>query len=91
MMNAAPTEFEGLCLSLRQMLATELRLPLEEIQVDKPLTEYGLDSIGALMLSGELEECYQVELPPTLLWDCPTIHHLAGYLQSLLHPVAVVV
>ena len=89
MMNASPIEFDSLCSSLCQMLAKELRLPLEQVQVDKPLTEYGLDSIGALTLAGELEERYQVELPATLLWDCPTVNHLAGYLRDLLQPMAV--
>ncbi len=70
------------------MLAKELRLPLEQVHVDRPLTEYGLDSIGALTLAGELEEQYELELPATLLWDCPTVNHLAGYLHNLLQPMA---
>ena len=62
---------------LINMLSREWRVPPESIDCDRPLTEYGLDSITALTISGELEELLNTELPSTLLWDCPTVNAIA--------------
>ncbi len=53
-----------------------------EIDPDRPLEEYGLSSRDAVALSGELEELLDVELPATLLWECPTIAALARRLAG---------
>ncbi|WP_085314307.1 acyl carrier protein [Derxia lacustris] len=79
-----------LATSLRSLLADllgrELRIPPHEVDPARALTSYGLDSIAALTVSGELEERLGLELEPTLLWDCPTIDaiadHLAGHLAA---------
>ncbi len=63
-----------------RLLAKQMHLSPTQVQADRPLTEYGLDSIAALTISGELEDHYGIELPPTLLWDHPTIDALASYL-----------
>jgi len=75
---------EDLCNTLVQMLTQELRLPADSVLIDKPLTQYGLDSIAALTIAGDLEDMLGIELPSTLLWDCPTIDHLARYLSDVL-------
>jgi acyl carrier protein len=62
------------------LLSREWRIAAESIDCDRPLTEYGLDSITALTISGELEELLDIELPSTLLWDCPTVNAIASYL-----------
>lgn len=65
------------------MLSREWRIEADKIDCDRPLTEYGLDSITALTISGELEDLLGVELPSTLLWDCPTITGIAGFLHRM--------
>ncbi|XZG70407.1 acyl carrier protein [Chitinibacteraceae bacterium HSL-7] len=70
--------------TLADMLARELRLPVGSVASDQPLTQYGLDSIAALTIAGDLEDQLALELPSTLLWDCPTIDHLAEYLSNML-------
>lgn len=83
-MTYKPHSVEYLCDTLVQMLVQELRLPAGSVATDKPLTQYGLDSIAALTIAGDLEEMLGLELPSTLLWDCPTIDHLARYLSDTL-------
>jgi acyl carrier protein len=51
-----------------------------ELDTAQPFAAFGLDSIAAVGLSGELEDWLDVELPATLLWDYPTIATLAQYL-----------
>jgi 8-amino-7-oxononanoate synthase len=46
----------------------------------QPFAVFGLDSIAAVGLAGELEDWLNVELPTTILWDYPTIAALAEYL-----------
>lgn len=52
------------------------------IEFTEPLTRYGLDSIDAVTLVGELEDELDLELPSTLFWDYPTIEKSAEYLVS---------
>lgn len=65
-----------------ESLSRELKVPAADIELDLPLTQYGLDSIAALTMAGELEEELGLELPSTLVWDYPTINDLAGYLTQ---------
>ena len=83
-MNVWSHDLSSLREALVQLLCKELRLDRAAVRTDTPLTEYGLDSMAALIMAGELEDRYRVELPSTLLWDCPTIDQLAAYLQPLM-------
>ncbi|MFM9435327.1 phthiocerol/phenolphthiocerol synthesis type-I polyketide synthase C [Janthinobacterium sp. CG_23.3] len=53
-----------------------------EIDIHKPFAEYGIDSLTAVRLSGELEQHLGRRLAPTLLYDCPTIDLLANSLDA---------
>jgi acyl carrier protein len=51
-----------------------------QLDTAQPFAAFGLDSIAAVGLAGELEDWLDVELPATILWDYPTIAALAEYL-----------
>lgn len=87
-MNLSLCDLDHLRQTLVGLLSSELRLAEAQVQTSRPLTEYGLDSIAALTIAGELEERFSIELPPTLLWDHPTIDHIAGHLHSMLQSSA---
>ena len=61
-------------------LSTQLSLEASTIKVSEPLTRYGLDSIDAVTLVGDLEEWLDLELPDTLFWDHPSIAQASAYL-----------
>jgi acyl carrier protein len=61
-------------------LAEELKLAPAEINIRIPLVNYGLDSIVAFTLTGELADRLGRDLPATLFWDYPTIEVLARHL-----------
>jgi acyl carrier protein len=65
---------------LVQWIARELGLPPVEIETGKSLLNYSLSSVTAMMLVGDLEEWLGLTLPPTLVWDYPSIDAIAGYL-----------
>lgn len=65
---------------LVSQLAERLELKTHEIDIERDFTDYGLNSIEVVNLSGELENLLGRRLPPTLLLDYPTISSLAEYL-----------
>lgn len=63
-------------------VAKALQLQPEEIDIKEPFARYGLDSLAAVSLSGELEDWLGREFPATLAWDYPNIESLAKYLSD---------
>ena len=63
-------------------LARRLGVGPDEMHIDRPFADYGLDSRTALSFSGELEEWLGRELSPTLLWDYPSIEALSAHLAG---------
>lgn len=61
------------------LVAQARQVPAEEVDPDKPFVELGLDSMSAVSLSGDLEMLLGVDLPPTLLWEHPTISALVSH------------
>ncbi|MEM9828842.1 MAG: AMP-binding protein [Planctomycetota bacterium] len=55
----------------------------QDIRGNRPLTEYGLDSMMAVEMSGEIENWADVELSPLAAWDHPTIDDLAAHVAEL--------
>ena len=58
-------------------LASLLGIDPQGIDPRERFTRYGLDSAGALKLVTALGKVLERTLPPTLLWDRPTIASLA--------------
>lgn len=56
-------------------------LPVE-INIRQPLAEYGLNSLAAVRISGELQEWIGREFSPTLLYDYPTLEGLARHIAD---------
>jgi acyl carrier protein len=56
------------------------------VHVQEPFTNFGLNSIDAVSLSGDLEDYLNRPLPATLLWDFPTIEKLSHHLSAESHP-----
>ncbi len=67
---------------LCQRLAVYGNLAVEEVSPDRPLAEFGLDSMAALQLVGEIEERYRISLNPIAMWNYPTARHLANHLAQ---------
>ncbi len=67
---------------LVSQFAETLDVPPQEIDLNEPLTSYGLGSIQALTLVADLEDRLGRELPPTLLWDCLTLDEVVRYLSE---------
>jgi acyl carrier protein len=67
---------------LLEQIATYLRTATAEVKATVPLAEYGMDSIFALALCGDIEEHFGLVVEPTLAWDYPTVAQIAVFLNS---------
>ena len=60
------------------------KLGVEPASIDHrtPLTDYGLDSMVAVKLSGQIEDLLGRPVSPSIVWEHPTIEELARHLFS---------
>lgn len=63
-------------------IASMLEMDSASIDPRQPFTYYGLGSVQAVSLTGDLEDFLGRKLAPTLAWDYPTIELLANHLAS---------
>ncbi len=63
-------------------LAAMCGVPSSELDPDRPLDEHGLSSRDTVGLAGYLEMLLGRPLPPTLVWEYPTINSLASALAA---------
>jgi acyl carrier protein len=64
-------------------IAGAMEINPEKIDVTVPFEAYGIDSITAVRMVGELEDLLDVELPTSLLWEYDNIQKLSQHLVSL--------
>ncbi|HEY4179399.1 MAG TPA: acyl carrier protein [Kofleriaceae bacterium] len=67
-------------------VADAAQISTERVDSREPFATYGLGSLEAVYLVGQLEEWLGVPLDATLLWDHPTIDALAKHLTRVVTP-----
>jgi acyl carrier protein len=78
----APPSHEHLRTWLVDRIAYYVQQPAQDIDTGVSLANYGLDSVYALALCGDIEDTLRVPIDPTLIWDIDTVDALASYLGS---------
>ncbi|HRI84532.1 MAG TPA: SDR family NAD(P)-dependent oxidoreductase [Ignavibacteria bacterium] len=73
---------------LVKRLSEMMQINPESIDVSESFAAYGMDSLKAVQLSGELETLLDRHLPDTLVYDYPNINSLSGFLISE-NPVSI--
>ncbi|MGW7260547.1 type I polyketide synthase [Streptomyces sp. NPDC054834] len=83
---ASPEERPSLLLSLLRELAAEVMGAdsATEVRPETPLLEIGFTSLMAVDLRNKTAEATGLDLPPTIVYDCPTLESIAGYVDSLM-------
>jgi acyl carrier protein len=69
-------------------MAQEMGMDREKIDAHQSFLSYGMDSVQAMTMVGDLEAKLEVRLAPTLAWDFPDIDSLANHLADRMAPVA---
>ncbi|MFJ8077162.1 beta-ketoacyl synthase N-terminal-like domain-containing protein [Streptomyces sp. NPDC096176] len=86
----APEELGPLLLAeVARQIESELGLSAERLDVHRPLTELGLDSVMTQVLRRGLERRLGLKLPATLVWKHPTAAAVAAFLVTQLAPSPV--
>lgn len=78
-MNASAVEIERWLL---ERLEARLGADAEEVDRHMPFSYYGLTSIDAVVLAGELQDWLGRPVSPTLTWEYPTVSAVARYLAD---------
>jgi acyl carrier protein len=68
---------------IRDWISRELTLDLSQITPSQQFVAYGMDSLHAMMLVGDLEEYLGRRLSPTLAWSYPTVDSMGRFLADL--------
>ena len=63
---------------LQSQIASRLRLTIDEVAVDRPIAEYGLDSLAAVEIKHSIEKVLGVQLPLTSFLHETTVQDLAA-------------
>jgi acyl carrier protein len=74
----------GLVPWLTERVAFHLHTAPEEIDPDTPLADYGIDSVAAISVCGEIEERYRIPVSPTIAYDYPTVRAITDHLAERL-------
>jgi acyl-CoA synthetase (AMP-forming)/AMP-acid ligase II/acyl carrier protein len=67
---------------MSQWLVSRAGVDPSEVELEKPFADYGLDSMTAVEMSGEIEDWSGVELTPVVAWNHPTVAKLSDFLVS---------
>lgn len=68
---------------LKAWIAAEFQRDAAAIADDDRFSEFGMDSVTGMMLTGALEQWLGVELSQTLVWDHPTLGGMAAHLAGV--------
>lgn len=61
-----------------------LAIDASDIDRTEPTTNYGMNSMTAMTMAGELEDWLDIELEGTVLFDHPSVEALTRYLVEML-------
>jgi acyl carrier protein len=67
---------------LTTQLASYLEVPATAIDSMVPLAEMGVDSVHAVSLVGDVEAHFDIDVDPTLIFDYPTLAHIAEFIDE---------
>mgnify|MGYP003656019064 CR=1 FL=1 len=67
---------------LQQRMAKQLKTDPSTIATEKPFEEYGLDSLFAVQVTGELEKVVELRLSPALLFENTCIDDVAKVIAA---------
>ncbi|MBV6757501.1 acyl carrier protein [Rhodococcus sp. USK10] len=67
---------------LARRVADHTERPVHDVDPHLPLAELGIESVSAVSLCGEIEDRWDLELDPTVVFDYPTIAELAVFVVA---------
>ena len=65
---------------LIERIAYYLERPVDDIDPTVPLAESGIDSVSATSLCGDVEDRFEINADPTMVFDYPTVADIAAFI-----------
>jgi acyl carrier protein len=75
--------------SLMSTLAQLLELKIEQVSLDVPFAEQGLDSLLGMRLARKVADISGLEVDPAWMFDYPSVRTLAAFLETRMAESAV--
>lgn len=69
---------------MSEWLVVRAGVPPTDVDLEKPFADYGLDSLTAVEMSGEIEDWSGIELTPIVAWNHPTVSRLSVFIADQL-------
>ena len=63
-------------------IAAVAQIQAEDVDIDRPFAEFGMDSMQLFQLSGDLHKFLGREVSEIVAWDYPTIAQLSRHLTA---------
>ncbi len=61
-------------------IATELAMEEQDVDINTPFKEFGIDSITLVKLTSQIEDWLHIELDPVLMYKFETIHEISDFI-----------
>ncbi|KJZ77356.1 hypothetical protein HIM_03080 [Hirsutella minnesotensis 3608] len=55
------------------------------VEPGSSLSDMGIDSVMGVMLRRLLQQTLKIKVPPTLIWNCPTVKHMVTWFSDKVH------
>lgn len=68
---------------LREKIASHLKIDVDRLDPARNLDEIGLSSLVAVIISGELEDEFEIEIDPMIMFESKTINEVAEKVMQL--------
>jgi acyl carrier protein len=79
---ADPRETAEITRWLIERVAFYLERPVDDVDPTVPLAESGMSSVSAVGLCGDVEERFEIDADPTMVFDYPTVADIAGFIRQ---------
>jgi acyl carrier protein len=79
-----PETIEDIQAWLITRIAAKLNKDPSTIEMSVPFAQLGVDSLGAINITSEIEEWLETEIDPTILYQYINVTQLSGYLAHKL-------
>ncbi len=77
-------EREQIVAFLRERILQRIGLDEARLGNDTPLTELGIKSVDVVLISGEIEDHFALEVDPVMMFEYRTVNAVADRLLALL-------
>ena len=78
---------EALLATMRKLLADELRMPAEELDLDTQFVDMGLDSISGVTWIRKINDAYGTSIEATRIYSHPTLKDLGAFIHREIEKV----